>query len=643
MTTMVNNFTDTLRGFLARPSRPKGHDPLVIAAIKQTAEPLADLTDAELKTRVSQLKDSIQEVQSTDSNEILISGFSLVYEGARRSLGICYYDVQLMAGLVQAQNAIAQMATGEGKTFVGVLPAFYHGLQGRGVHFMTTNAYLAERDYEIVKPIFDAVGMKLGVLRDGDSPAEKEAAYACDVTYGPGYEFGFDYLRDQIAVQRQPKHQLGERYRRARNGQQLEPVLTIQREHAFAIIDELDSVLIDEATTPLILSGAPQSEHPHPEIYHTALATASSLNEDDDYISDPATNKLRLTKAGVARAYQAMNHLSGMPLRRPWPEYVEQALHSQQRLRPDVDYVVANDEVQIVDQQTGRIFPDRTWRNGLHQLIEAKEGLVVSDENDPIARMSRQQYFQLYDGLCGMTGTATGSEREFAHFYKLPVIVIPTRKENCRVELPMRFFGDAASKWRAIAAEVARLKQTGQPVLVGTNTIEASQLVAEELDQLEVPYALLNGKQDEEEADIVSAAGQIGAVTIATNMAGRGTDIKLGPGVEELGGLHVIVTEPNNSQRVDRQLLGRSARQGNPGSFQTFVSADDSLVQLQAPWLGQHLRSNANKDGEVMLDLSREVGKVQCAIEKSGFAKRRQLFARDTWLEDVMAKLAKQG
>jgi preprotein translocase subunit SecA len=274
--------------------------------------------------------------------------------------------------------------------------------------------------------------------------------------------------------------------------------------------------------------------------------------------------------------------------------------------------------------------------------VEAKEGLVVSDENDPLARMSRQQYFQLYDGLCGMTGTATGSEQEFRHFYRLPVVVIPTCKPCRRQALPTRFFGDADSKWRAIAKEVARLQQTGQPVLVGTNTIDASQVVAAELDALEVPYLLLNGKQDEEEADIVTRAGQIGAVTIATNMAGRGTDIKLGPGVEELGGLHVIVTEPNDSQRVDRQLLGRAARQGDPGSYQMFVSADDPLIHLHAPWLCDHLRASADTLGEVQQDLAREVAKVQGKVERASYAKRQKLFAHDTWLEDVMAKLAKQ-
>ncbi len=366
------------------------------------------------------------------------------------------------------------------------------------------------------------------------------------------------------------------------------------------------------------------------------------MQVDADYISDPASSKLRLTKVGLAKAYQPLEQLAGLPLRRPWPEYVEQALHAQQRLRIDVDYVVANDEVQIVDQLTGRIFPDRTWRNGLHQLIEAKEGLIVSNENDPLARMSRQQYFQLYEGLCGMTGTATGSEPEFWHFFRLPVVVIPTRKANRRQALPTRFCGSAASKWRFIAEEVARLQQTGQPVLVGTNTIATSQVIAAELDKLQLSYQLLNGKQDDEEADIISRAGQIGAVTIATNMAGRGTDIKLGAGVEELGGLHVIITEPNDSERVDRQLLGRAARQGDPGSYQMFVSADDHLIRVNSPWLSQHLRASADAEGEVKQDLTREVAKVQRSVERAAYAKRRKLFAHDTWLEDVMAKMAKK-
>jgi preprotein translocase subunit SecA len=583
----------------------------------------------------------VQSGELADSPDILIPGFALVNEAARRTAGIRFYDVQLLVGLAMSRNTIAEMATGEGKTFVGALPSFIHSLHGRGVHLMTTNTYLAERDHEIVMPILQQLGVSTGILRAGATQKQKKEAYDCDVTYGPGYEFGFDYLRDQVALLQQPKAKLGETYRKLRQGQQIKPIQTIQRGHAFAIVDELDSVLIDEATTPLLLSSASADENAYPDLYRIALEVAAHLKLDEDYLLEAATNRLRLTNQGAARAYEEFERVAGLELRRPWPDYVEQGLHATQRMKRDVDYVIQDDKVKIVDQLTGRIFDDRSWRDGLHQLVEAKEGVTITPENEPLAKISRQQYFRLYDGLCGMTGTATGAEREFWHFYRLTVTVIPTRKPNRREVFPTRFFRDADAKWDAVAEQIQSIQALGQPVLVGTRTIDSSEVIAERLEQLGLKYRLLNGKQDAEEAAIIGQAGTRNAVTIATNMAGRGTDIKLGPGVEELGGLHVIVSEPHESVRAERQLMGRAARQGNRGSCQSFVSADDELIRRHACWLGQHMKRIAGGDGVIAEDLSPAVAKVRNQVERSNYARRRSLFARDTWLEDVMAKLAK--
>jgi preprotein translocase subunit SecA len=406
-----------------------------------------------------------------------------------------------------------------------------------------------------------------------------------------------------------------------------------------AIVDEADSVLLDEANTALILSGPTEQENPYPDMYRAAWRLATNMSEGEDYLL--AQSRVpKLTKHGSLRALAEFDKLGDMTLRRPWSEYVEQALFAHIRLKRDVHYIVADDQVNFVDDHTGRIFTDRTWRSGLHQMLEAKEGVTITPETNPLARISRQQFFQLYEQLCGMTGTARGSERELSQFYGLSVSPIPTRRPCVRRQMPGRYFGTADDKWEAIATEVARTHQTGQPVLIGTRTIESSEALAQHLTDKGTPFQLLNGKQDAEEAEIVARAGHRGAVTVATNVAGRGTDIKLGPGVRELGGLHVIVAEPHDSRRVDRQLMGRAARQGDPGSCQCFASADDELIAVHAPWISKHMRDRSNSSGELPEDLSKSIARVQRKIEQLDYAKRRRAFKHDAWLEDVMAKLA---
>jgi preprotein translocase subunit SecA len=639
--TAFAQLTDVIQFF-----RPRGaHVGLIarniIVRTREINQDQREATDTELRERVKQLRAKVQTRVPTDSPDILIPGFALINEAARRAAGIQYYDVQLMAGLALARNSIAEMATGEGKTYVGALAAFIHSLHGRGVHFMTTNAYLAERDYEIISPIFRCLGVSIGLLRNESNPQQKKEAYESDVTYGPGYEYGFDYLRDQAMLLQQPKTGLGESYRNLRKGQAPSTVFTVQRGQAFAIVDEIDSVLIDEATTPLILAGNSTDANPHPKIYLMSLKIAKSLSGDKDYVFDPASRNLRLTEQGAAKAYAEFDRVSGMELRRPWPDYIEQGLQAHRLMKRDIDYVVDDGKVKIVDERTGRIFADRSWRNGLHQMVEAKENVTITPEKDPLAKISRQQYFRMYDGLCGMTGTATGCEREFQRFYRLSVSVIPTRKPNRRKVFPTRYFDSADAKWNAIASEVERMHATGQPVLVGTRSIKASELISLRLDRKGISHQLLNGRQDAEEAAIVARAGQVGVVTIATNMAGRGTDIRLGSGAEDLGGLHVIVAEPHDSRRIDRQLMGRAARQGDSGSCQMFVSVDDDLIRLHAPWLAQYIRKTASENGRATNDLDREIAGVQLKVERSSYAKRRGLFAHDSWFENVMEKLAK--
>ncbi|MEE9603911.1 MAG: preprotein translocase subunit SecA, partial [Thermoguttaceae bacterium] len=547
------------------------------------------------------------------------------------------------AGLALSHKAIAEMQTGEGKTFVAALPATLFSLSGGGAHVMTVNAYLAQRDFELLSPLYSLLGVSVGSLQADAQPDEKEAAYACDITYGPGYEFGFDYLRDQTALLSRRKCALGESYLRSLRGEQLPPQRTLQRKHAFAIVDEIDSILLDEATSPLVLAEGGRRMANNAGVYIKAMRTADRLRVSHDYVVDAADQFVRLTQQGQEKIYEDTEEIPAGGLQRPWSAYIEQALRAAVLLNRDADYVVDDDEILLVDKATGRIFADRTLRQGLHQAIEAKEQVPITAEQQPLARISRQRYFRLYQGLCGMTGTATGNEREFWTFYRIPVIRIPLARPSRRRTLPMRSFADEAAKMAAIANDVRRINEAGQPVLVGTRTIETSRRLAQQFDELGISYQLLNGMQDGEEANIIARAGQEGAVTLATNMAGRGTDIKLGPRVDARGGLHVVVSEPQESTRVDRQLIGRCARQSDPGSFQCFISADDQLITEHAPALSSQLKQLADEGGEIDSDFSQEIFKLQRKVERLSYLRRRQLFAHDDWLEDVLSRLANDG
>ena len=635
----------TARQFVRpRALAPRAADERTVALIQDAAEDLRSAAVEDLRASAEQLRARLR--ADTNSRErLIVPAFALVVEAIRRTVGLELFDVQLLAGLALARGAVAEMQTGEGKTLAAALPAFLHGLGGRGVHVVTPNSYLAERDWRQLAPAYELLGVSTGLLREQVPPEVKRAAYACDIAYGTGYEFGFDYLRDQLTLLGRRRPKLGRQLRDVLDGRPAGDAPLLQRGHALAIVDEIDSVLIDEACVPLVLSDTPHDAPQHEEAavaaYQAAQSLVGNLQESADYRVDRATREVTLTDAGLATIHAELSRFSQPALARPWTAYVENALRANLLMRRDADYVVQCGQVLIVDEFTGRIFADRSWRDGLHQAVEAKEGLPIRAELVSAARISRQRYFRLYERLCGMTGTATPSEREFWRLYRLGVVAVPPRTASQRVGLPTRFFADFESKARAIVQDIAELHRSGRPVLVGSRTIENSQLLAVRLHAENISFRLLNGRQDLAEAEVVAKAGEFQAVTIATNMAGRGTDIRLAPGVAQLGGLHLIGVEQHETVRIDRQLSGRVGRQGDPGTSQFFVSADDALLVDHAPELCRRMVAVAGERGEIKADLSAQIARVQRQAESAAYAQRRRLLAYDAWTDDVLAALAK--
>ena len=404
-----------------------------------------------------------------------------------------------------------------------------------------------------------------------------------------------------------------------------------------AIIDEIDSVLIDEARLPLVLSG-PTDRHdalPGESVYHQSQQLAARLVAGRDYLFDQATRELQLTEHGHAAVEKAWSQLPWPPVQRPWSVYVEHSLQAELTLRRNVDYVVVDNHVRIVDESTGRIFADRSWQDGLHQAVEVKEGVAVTAENRSVAKISRQRLFHRYDRLCGMTGTARGSQQEFWDLYRLPVAPIPLRVPSRRAVAPTRFFADQGSKWKAMLKALANVRRSGRPIMIGTRSIANSERLSELLGRRGINHQLLTGMQDESEAEIIARAGEVGVITIATNMAGRGTDIKLSPGAVSRRGLHIIGDECNDSDRIDRQLMGRAARQGDPGSCQFFVSADDSLIRSHDSALQRELQRDTDQQGEAHVDYSRRIARTQRKVSRQNRAARKEMLRQDQWLEKL--------
>ena len=622
--------------------KPRSSDYRLLKQVRALARSYEELPDESLPEETHKLREKVQSGVNLHEEEIVTGAFAMALEGIRRTMGLVYYDVQLLAGLALSTGSIAEMKTGEGKTIVAALPASLHALTGQGVHVATVNSYLAERDCELMRAPLELIGFTVGLSQERGSTEQKRAAYQCDITYCTGYELGFDFLRDQVALRSQRKPLLGEGFRDRLRGIERQQVPISQRDHAFAIIDEVDSVLIDEANTPLVLSSADESNSSPEEVYASAAIIAEHLSHGDDFTIDRRKRTLTLTQDGTRKIYDEFE-VPIFGLVRPWSVYIEQALRAKHIFRKDVDYVIQDDSIMLVDQYTGRIFADRNWRDGLHQAVECMQGLPISPEKNSVARISRQRYFGLYKTLSGMSGTCTGHERELLEFYNLPIVVIPERIPNKRIQLPSRFFATLHDKWQAIAADVEKRHETGQPVLIGTRTIDESIILATLLDERCVAYQILNGQQNEDEADLVAAAGNAGTVTIATNMAGRGTDIKIDEEAKAAGGLHVIATQRQESSRVDRQLIGRSARAGNPGSCQFFISAEDELIEKHGASVARQIASSANEVGESLKNFESATRNVQKIAENQTLEMRTDLYLQDQWLNEVLMAVAESS
>jgi preprotein translocase subunit SecA len=582
----------------------------IIQKINDLDEAMQKLSDEELKAKTVEFKERLTKGETLD--DILPEAFAVVREASSRVLGMKHYDEQLMGGIVLHQGRISEMKTGEGKTLVATLPAYLNGLSENGVHIVTVNDYLAKRDMEQMGQLYGFLGLTTGVIVHELNNDQRREAYASDITYGTNNEFGFDYLRDNMVVYKEER---------------------VQRPLNFAIVDEVDSILIDEARTPLIISGQGEKST---EFYKVADYFAKKLVAEKDFTKDEKANAVMLTDEGVRKAeatFKVENYADAENIE--LQHYVTQALKANFAMRRDKDYMVKDGEVIIVDEFTGRLMEGRRYSDGLHQAIEAKEGVKIARESKTLATITFQNYFRMYKKLSGMTGTALTEENEFREIYGLDVIVIPTHRPIARKDNPDLVFSTELGKIKAVATAVEEAHAKGQPVLVGTVSIEKSELVSSMLKKKGIPHQVLNAKFHEQEAEIISHAGEKGMVTIATNMAGRGTDIKLGEGVRELGGLKIIGTERHESRRIDNQLRGRSGRQGDPGESTFFISLEDDLMRIFGSEKIQGVVERLGLQEEEAIEskmVSKAIENAQKKVEGNNFDIRKTLLGYD----DVM-------
>ncbi len=626
----------------------------VVEDINSFEPKIEALSDAELQGKTAEFKTRLENGETLD--DILPEAFAVVREASKRVLGMRHYDVQLMGGIVLHQGRIAEMKTGEGKTLVATLPVYLNALTGKGVHVVTVNDYLARRDSEWMGQIYRFLGMSVGLIIHGLNWEERRHSYRCDIVYGTNNEFGFDYLRDNMA---------------------LHPDQLVQRELNYAIVDEVDSILIDEARTPLIISG--QADKPT-DLYYTMAKLVPKLKKDEDYTVDEKAHSVVLTEKGISKAEQLLgvNNLYDDE-NTEINHHLLQALKAHALMKRDRDYVVKDGQVIIVDEFTGRLMFGRRYSDGLHQAIEAKEGVKIERESQTLATITFQNYFRMYKKLAGMTGTALTEEDEFRNIYGLDVVPIPTNKPMIRKDLPDLVYKNAKAKYAAVVEEIVRRHAKGQPVLVGTVSIEKSEMLSNMLKKRGVPHQVLNAKHHEKEAEIVAQAGRLNAVTIATNMAGRGTDILLGGNPEfmaqaemrrrnpnislaemekdpqyqellkkfkeqtdaerqkviELGGLHIIGTERHESRRIDNQLRGRAGRQGDPGSSQFYVSLEDDLMRLFGSDNIAGLMDRLGLEDDVPIEnkmVTKSIENAQKRVESRNFSARKHVLQYD----DVM-------
>ena len=606
------------------------------AAYIGTLEPdFEKLSDTGLAAKTAEFKQRVENGESLD--ELLFEAFAAVREAFKRTMGVRLFDVQLMGGIVLHEGDIAEMKTGEGKTFVAVQALYLNGLAGRGTHLVTVNDYLAKRDREWTLPVYEALDMRTGAIENMMPFEPRREAYQCDVTYGTNSEFGFDYLRDNMSVS-------------------LEGV--VQRGHAFGIVDEVDSILVDEARTPLIISGEPEVAA---QLYYDFARVAAQLighpsSPGDpkghaeqigaDFEFDEKHKTVGVTEQGVAKVERALriDNLYA-PQNSQLVNHLVQALKAQALYKIDDDYVIQDNEVKIVDEFTGRIMEGRRWSEGLHQAVEAKEGVRIQEEHLTMATITLQNYFRLYEKLGGMTGTAKTEEKEFVEIYNLNVVEIPTNVPVARLDQQDLVFKSKEGKFLAVARDIKERSEKGQPVLVGTIAVETSEYLSQLLNRQGVKHNVLNAKEHAREAEIIKDAGQRGAVTIATNMAGRGVDIKLGEGVLELGGLYVLGTERHESRRIDNQLRGRSGRQGDPGETRFYLSGEDDLVRLFAgdriKGIMERFKIPEDQPMEAKI-LSRQIEGAQKKVEEQNFVMRKNVLKYDDVLNRHRGRIYEQ-
>jgi preprotein translocase subunit SecA len=596
------------------------------AAYIATLEPeFQGLSDEELRDKTNEFRQRLENGETLE--DLLFEAFAAVREARVRESDQRIFDVQMMGGIVLHEGDIAEMKTGEGKTFVASLPLYLNALSGKGVHLVTVNDYLAQRDAEWNRGVFERLGMSVAFVENNMPFDKRKEAYNSDVTYGTNSEFGFDYLRDNMAIN-------------------LEGV--VQRGHGFAIVDEVDSILVDEARTPLIISGEPTTAA---KTYYDFARVVKGLSgaqqrnvkledeklaEEHDYLYDEKHKTISVTESGIEQVERALgiDHLyaaNNVQL----VNHLHQALKAQALYKRDVDYVVQDGEVKIVDEFTGRIMEGRRWSEGLHQAVEAKEGVQIQEEHQTLATITLQNYFRLYEKLAGMTGTAKTEEKEFVEIYGLNVVEIPTNVPVARDDKNDLIFKTVEAKFNAVVDDVKERHQKGQPVLVGTIAVETSEYLSELLKRQGVPHTVLNAKEHAREADIIKDAGEVGAVTIATNMAGRGVDIKIDDTVRELGGLYVLGTERHEARRIDNQLRGRSGRQGDPGETRFYLSGQDDLVRLFAGDRIHNIMERFKLPDDQPMEagiLSRQIENAQKKVEEQNFVQRKNVLKYD----DVM-------
>jgi preprotein translocase subunit SecA len=592
----------------------------LVEAVNALEPGIKAMSDQQLKDQTPRLKERLENGEPLD--DLLPEAFATVREGSVRALGMRHYDVQLIGGMVLHSGRIAEMKTGEGKTLVATLPAYLNALTGRGVHVITVNDYLARRDTEWMGKLYQFLGMTVGTIQHGLDDRQRKESYGSDITYGTNNEFGFDYLRDNMKF----------------DGGSL-----VQRDLHYAIVDEVDSILVDEARTPLIISGPAEKST---QLYYQVNEIVPKFKAEVDYKIDEKARSAALTEEGVAHAEQMLGVENLYdPGNIELLHHTNQALKAHTLFKRDVDYIVKEGEVIIVDEFTGRLMPGRRYSEGLHQALEAKENVKIENENQTLATITFQNYFRMYDKLAGMTGTADTEAAEFKKIYNLDVSVVPTNMPMIRKDFSDVIYKTRREKFDAAIEEIKALNKKGQPVLVGTVSIDISEQLAKKLKKQGIPHEVLNAKNHEKEAEIISMAGQKGAVTISTNMAGRGTDIVLGEGVTELGGLHILGTERHESRRIDNQLRGRSGRQGDPGSSRFYLALEDDLLRIfggeRITGIMERLGMEEGEPIEHNL-ISRAIENAQSKVEAHNFDIRKHLLEYDDVMNQQREVIYKQ-